>query len=144
MTSLPGLADGKLKDLTPLRAGPLARALETLNGRGEETRLVGGAVRDLARGEGAADLDLATTATTDEIIRRARNAGFKVALTGVAHGTVTIVIDGCPLETTTLREDVETDGTVGQSRVRPRLRHRRAATRFHHQRAVAEPRRNGP
>ena len=110
MTSLPGLADGKLKDLTPLRAGPLARALETLNGRGEETRLVGGAVRDLARGEGAADLDLATTATTDEIIRRARNAGFKVALTGVAHGTVTIVIDGCPLETTTLREDVETDG----------------------------------
>ena len=37
-------------------------------------------------------------------------AGFKVALTGVAHGTVTIVVDGRPLETTTLREDVETDG----------------------------------
>ena len=110
MTPLPGLADGKLKDLTPLRQGPLALALEVLNGAGEETRLVGGAVRDLALGEPAVDLDLTTTAATDEVIRRAQKAGFKVALTGVAHGTVTIVVDGRPIETTTLREDVETDG----------------------------------
>jgi tRNA nucleotidyltransferase/poly(A) polymerase len=110
MTALPGLAGGKLKDLTPLRQGALARALQALNGEGEETRLVGGAVRDLALGEPAVDFDLTTTATTDEVIRRAREAGFKVALTGVAHGTVTIVVDGRPIETTTLREDVETDG----------------------------------
>jgi poly(A) polymerase len=110
MTPLPGLVDGKLKDQTLLREGPLARALEALNGEGDETRLVGGAVRDLALGEPAVDFDLTTTATTDEIIRRARKAGFKVALTGVAHGTVTIVVDGRPLETTTLREDVATDG----------------------------------
>jgi poly(A) polymerase len=44
------------------------------------------------------------------VIRRARAAGFKVALTGVTHGTVTIVIDGRAIETTTLRRDVETDG----------------------------------
>jgi tRNA nucleotidyltransferase/poly(A) polymerase len=110
MIALPGLADGKLKDLTLLRQGPLARVLEALNGRGEETRLVGGAVRDLALGQPAADFDLTTTATPDEIIRRARNAGFKVALTGVLHGTVTVVVEGRPIETTTLREDVETDG----------------------------------
>jgi len=110
MTALPGLADGKLKDLTPLRQGPLGRALDALNGAGQETRLVGGAVRDLALGEPAVDFDLTTTATTDEVIRRARAAGFKVALTGIPHGTVTIVVDGRPLETTTLREDVETDG----------------------------------
>jgi poly(A) polymerase len=110
MTALNGLAGGRLKDLTPLRQGPLARALEALNGGGEETRLVGGAVRDLAIGERAFDFDLATTATTDEVIRRARAAGFKVALTGVAHGTVTIIVDGRPIETTTLRQDVETDG----------------------------------
>ena len=67
MTALPGLADGKLKDQTLLRQGPLARALEALNGEGEETRLVGGAVRDLALGEPAVDFDLATTATTDEV-----------------------------------------------------------------------------
>ncbi|HEX9167808.1 MAG TPA: CCA tRNA nucleotidyltransferase [Roseiarcus sp.] len=110
MTVLRGLADGRLKELTPLRQGALAQALEAFNGGGEETRLVGGAVRDLALGEPAFDFDLATTASTDEVIRRARAAGFKVALTGVAHGTVTIVIDGRPIETTTLRQDVETDG----------------------------------
>ena len=110
MIALPGLAHGKLKDLAPLRQGPLARALEVLNAGGEETRLVGGAVRDLAVGEPAVDFDLTTTATTDEVVRRARAAGFKIALTGVSHGTVTVIVDGHPLETTTLREDVETDG----------------------------------
>ncbi len=110
MTVLRGLAGGKLKDPTPLRQGPLAQALEALNGAGEETRLVGGAVRDLALGEPGFDFDLATTAPTDEVIRRARAAGFKVALTGVSHGTVTLVVDGRPIETTTLRQDVETDG----------------------------------
>jgi poly(A) polymerase len=110
MTVLPGLEGGKLKNLAPLRQGPLARALEALNGGGEETRLVGGAVRDLALGQPVLDLDLATTAATDEVIRRAEAAGFKVAPTGVSHGTVTLVVDGRPIETTTLREDVETDG----------------------------------
>jgi tRNA nucleotidyltransferase/poly(A) polymerase len=110
MTTLPGLTGEKLKDQTLLRQGPLARALETLNGGGEETRLVGGAVRDLALGEAAVDFDLATTATTDEVVRRSEEAGFKVALTGVKHGTVTVIVDGRPIETTTLREDVETDG----------------------------------
>jgi poly(A) polymerase len=110
MTLLTGLAGGRLKDLTRLRQGPLARALEALNGGGEETRLVGGAVRDLALDEPAFDFDLATTASTDEVIRRAEAAGFKVALTGVAHGTVTIVVDGRAIETTTLRRDVVTDG----------------------------------
>jgi poly(A) polymerase len=110
MSDLPGLAEGKLKDQTLLRQGPLAQALRALNGGDEETRLVGGAVRDLALGEPAVDFDLTTTATTDEVIRRARTAGFKVALTGVSHGTVTIVVDGRRIETTTLREDVETDG----------------------------------
>jgi poly(A) polymerase len=110
VTALPGLANGRLKDQAFLNQGPLARALKVLNGEGEETRLIGGAVRDLALGEPTADFDLATTATTDVVVRRARGAGFKIALTGVSHGTVTIVVDGCPLETTTLREDIETDG----------------------------------
>jgi poly(A) polymerase len=110
MTALPGLVNGRLKDQAFLNQGPLARALKVLNGEGEETRLVGGAVRDLALGEPAVDFDLTTTATTNVVVSRARGAGFKVALTGLSHGTVTIVVDGCPLETTTLREDVETDG----------------------------------
>ena len=110
MTALPGLRGGSLRDLTALRQGALAQALAVLNGEGEETRLVGGAVRDLALGLEAGDFDLATTAAPDEVVRRARAAGFKVALTGLAHGTVTLIVDGRPIETTTLREDVETDG----------------------------------
>src|SRR5271157_5027036 len=50
MSRLPGLNDGRLRDLRPLTGGALARALEALNGDGEETRVVGGAVRDLALG----------------------------------------------------------------------------------------------
>ncbi len=110
MNRLPGLDDGRLKDLAPLRHGPLSLALEALNGDGEETRLVGGAVRDLALGASNADFDLATTALPDEVIRRARSAGFKVALTGLSHGTVTLIVQGQPIEATTLRSDVETDG----------------------------------
>ncbi|HZZ61385.1 MAG TPA: CCA tRNA nucleotidyltransferase [Roseiarcus sp.] len=110
MSRLPGLKDGRIRDLRPLTAGPLARALEALNGQGEETRLVGGAVRDLILGLEAEDLDLATTALPEEVIRRAAAAGFRVAATGVSHGTVTLIMDGRPIETTTLREDVETDG----------------------------------
>ncbi len=110
MTVLPGLIGGRLRDLTPLRVGALAQALAVLNAEGEETRLVGGAVRDLALGLEAGDFDLATTAAPNEVIRRARAAGFKVALTGLTHGTVTVIVDGRPIETTTLREDVETDG----------------------------------
>jgi len=104
------IADGRLTDPGVLREGRLARALAALDGDGEETRLVGGAVRDLALGLPGGDFDLATTARPEVVMRRARAAGFKVALTGVEHGTVTVIVDGLPIETTTLRADVATDG----------------------------------
>jgi poly(A) polymerase len=110
MKGLPGLRDGRLVDGAILRTGPLAEALVALNGEGEETRLIGGAVRDLALGLPAQDFDLATTATPEETMRRGRQAGFKTVPTGIEHGTVTLVIRGRPFETTTLRADVETDG----------------------------------
>jgi poly(A) polymerase len=110
MSATPGVVEGRLADLQFLRQGPLARALAALDGDGEETRLVGGAVRDLARGIPPGDFDLATTAIPDVTIQRARAAGLKVVPTGIDHGTVTVIVDGAPFETTTLREDVETFG----------------------------------
>ncbi len=104
------MRDGRLADLRALEEGPLARALQALDGKGEETRLVGGAVRDLALGEKPGDFDLATTARPETVMKRARAAGFGVAPTGLAHGTVTVVVEGRPFEVTTLRRDVETDG----------------------------------
>ena len=88
----------------------LVRLLDCLDGAGEETRVVGGAVRDLLMGEQVGDIDLATTALPEETMRRGRAAGFKVVPTGLDHGTVTLVVEGTPFEITTLREDVETDG----------------------------------
>jgi len=93
-----------------LTQGPLGEVLRVLNGDGEETRLVGGAVRDLLLGKHNGDFDLATTALPDVTIARARAAGFGFAPTGIAHGTVTVIVEGQPFEVTTLREDVETDG----------------------------------
>jgi poly(A) polymerase len=110
MSPLSTIVGGRLRDRGLLEKGPLALALQALNGGGEETRLVGGAVRDLALGLPLGDFDLATTAQPDVVMKRARRAGFGVALTGLKHGTVTLIVDGAPIETTTLREDVETDG----------------------------------
>lgn len=75
-----------------------------------EARLVGGSVRDAVAGLPIADLDLATPRVPAEVIATLRAAGITVVPTGLAHGTVTAVVDGRPIEITTLRRDVSTDG----------------------------------
>jgi poly(A) polymerase len=93
-----------------LREGALATLLALLDRDGEEARVVGGAVRNTLLAEPLGDVDIATTATPDQVITRVEAAGFKAVPTGIKHGTVTVVADGRPHEVTTLREDVETDG----------------------------------
>ena len=99
-----------LADAPWLKSGPAARVLALLNGDGEEARVVGGAVRNALLNIPLGDLDIATTALPDEVARRAKAAGIKCVPTGIAHGTVTLVIDSKPVEVTTLREDTETFG----------------------------------
>jgi len=93
-----------------LTSGPAARVLGLLNGDGEEARVVGGAVRNTLLKIPTGDIDIATTALPDEVVRRAKAAGIKSVPTGIEHGTVTLVVDGHPFEVTTLREDAETFG----------------------------------
>src|SRR6478672_10004804 len=93
-----------------LKSGPAARVLGLLNGDGEEARVVGGAVRNALLKIPIGDIDIATTAVPDEVIRRAKAAGIKSVPTGIEHGTVTLVVEARPFEVTTLREDVETYG----------------------------------
>ncbi len=93
-----------------LRQKPLADVLAALNGGGEETRVVGGAVRNLLLGLPLSEIDLASTAEPKTVVQRASAAGFKAVPTGIEHGTITVVAEGKPFEVTTLREDVETDG----------------------------------
>lgn len=99
-----------LADAAWLRDGPLARLLAVLDRDGEEARAIGGAVRDALLGKTPVEIDVATTATPPEVVRRAEAAGFKAVPTGIDHGTVTVVIGGHPIEVTTLRQDVETFG----------------------------------
>lgn len=85
----------------------LARAL----GSGEgETRLVGGAVRDTLAGQAVKDIDLATRLAPEEVLARLEKARIKAVPTGIAHGTITAVLSSGPVEVTTLRRDVSTDG----------------------------------
>lgn len=84
--------------------------LDALDAAGGATRLVGGAVRDLALGFEAHDLDLATRLHPEEVIRRLEERRIKAVPTGLAHGTVTAVTSGPAVEVTTLRSDVATDG----------------------------------
>jgi poly(A) polymerase len=100
----------RLDDDAWLRAPAVRRVLELLNGGGEEARVVGGAARNALLHVALSDVDVATTALPDEVMRRAGVAGIKAVPTGIEHGTVTLVIDGIPFEVTTLREDVETFG----------------------------------
>jgi poly(A) polymerase len=93
-----------------LRERPLAPLLAVLGRDGEEARVVGGAVRNTVLGEPHGDIDIATTALPEEVIRRVEAAGFKAVPTGIEHGTVTVITNGHPFEVTTLREDVETFG----------------------------------
>ena len=91
-------------------AGALPRLIGALDRAGEEARVVGGAVRNALIGVAVAEIDVATTAVPEEVVRRVAAEGFKPVPTGIEHGTVTVVAEGRPFEVTTLRQDVETDG----------------------------------
>lgn len=93
----------------PWRHRPGLDALATTLGHGA-ARFVGGAVRDTLLGLDVADVDIATALAPDETMRRLTAAGVRVVPTGLAHGTVTALTAGGPVEVTTLRRDVATDG----------------------------------
>ena len=86
------------------------RIFAVFDGAGEETRAVGGAVRNHLLGVPVHEVDFATTALPGKVVERAKSAGLRTIPTGIEHGTVTVLVDGATFELTTLREDVETDG----------------------------------
>lgn len=108
--TMPGATARKVDIAAWPFATELSRLLDVLDGDGEETRVVGGAVRNALIGMPIHEIDVATTAVPEEVARRVKAAGFKAVPTGIEHGTVTVVIDKHPFEVTTLRTDVETYG----------------------------------
>uniref|UniRef100_UPI0028A75818 CCA tRNA nucleotidyltransferase n=1 Tax=Sphingobium yanoikuyae TaxID=13690 RepID=UPI0028A75818 len=85
----------------------LLAALDANRGR---ARYVGGAVRDGLLGLPVNDLDIATSLMPQDVVDRLKAAGIKAVPTGIEHGTITAVLPDGPVEITTLRRDVSTDG----------------------------------
>jgi poly(A) polymerase len=110
MAPAPGRTERRIADAPWLSSGALPRLLAVLDRDGEEARVVGGAVRNALMHVPVHEVDIATTAVPQEVVRRVTAAGFKAVPTGIEHGTVTVVVDGEPFEVTTLRQDIETDG----------------------------------
>jgi poly(A) polymerase len=100
------------------------RLLAAFAAAGIEARFVGGCVRDALLGIVGGDIDLATPAPPEAVIAALKAARIKALSTGIAHGTVTAIVDRVPVappsqwpppprgqfEITTLRRDIETDG----------------------------------
>lgn len=79
------------------------KALGILENSGYNCFVVGGCVRDAIIGKEINDYDICTNATPDEIIRVFD--AYKCVLTGLKHGTVTVIVDNTPLEITTFRKE---------------------------------------
>ncbi|MDR1899636.1 MAG: HD domain-containing protein [Treponema sp.] len=85
---------------------PLLKEIAALfAAEGRELYLVGGAVRDLLRGETPHDWDLATDAAPQEVSALFRRRRCRVIPTGIQHGTVTAHYRGRDLEITTFRTE---------------------------------------
>lgn len=77
--------------------------IDTLESAGYEAYAVGGCVRDTLLGRVPGDWDITTSATPEQV-----KAQFKRTIdTGIAHGTVTVMLDKCGYEVTTYRIDGE-------------------------------------
>ncbi len=79
------------------------RVVDALEEAGFEAWVVGGFVRDALLGDRGHDVDVTTSAPWQSTAQVLRRAGIEVHETGTKHGTVTAVVDGLPVETTTYR-----------------------------------------
>ncbi|ATY31730.1 CCA tRNA nucleotidyltransferase [Sphingomonas psychrotolerans] len=84
----------------------LDRLVEVLG----DARFVGGSVRDTLLGIPVSDVDLATALPPQRVVELLKEAQIRAVPTGLAHGTITAVLPSGPVEVTTLRRDVSTDG----------------------------------
>ncbi|MBP6950440.1 MAG: hypothetical protein GX948_02780 [Clostridiaceae bacterium] len=81
----------------------VSAVMRLLEDAGFECFVVGGYLRDSLLGRPTFDVDLATSATPEDVMRRLSH--YSVIPTGIQHGTVTVLTDDGPVEITTFRED---------------------------------------
>ncbi len=100
---MPNNLNFKARDLTIKLPETIKFVLSKLEKNGFSAYAVGGAVRDYILGNPANDWDVTTSALPDETEKVF--SGFKVIKTGIKHGTVTVIVNGCPVEITTFRKE---------------------------------------
>lgn len=77
---------------------------------GYQALFVGGCVRNGLIGADVQDIDIATDARPEKVIELSQAANLRAIPTGIEHGTITVIAQSRPLEVTTFRRDIETDG----------------------------------
>ncbi len=77
--------------------------IDKLTSAGYEAYAVGGCVRDHLMGKTPGDYDVTTSARPEEMLRVF--SSDRVIETGLKHGTLTVLKNGLPIETTTYRID---------------------------------------
>nr|WP_178022888.1 CCA tRNA nucleotidyltransferase [uncultured Paenibacillus sp.] len=75
--------------------------LRVLRDGGHQAFFVGGCVRDELMGRPVHDMDIATSAKPDEVVR----LFDRTVPTGIQHGTVTVLMEGHAFEVTTFRRE---------------------------------------
>jgi tRNA nucleotidyltransferase (CCA-adding enzyme) len=81
------------------------RVVEVLDDAGHEAWIVGGWVRDALFGEVGSDVDITCSALWEDTERALLSKDIPVERTGIAHGTITALVDGVPIEVTTYRRE---------------------------------------
>lgn len=93
-----------------MRSDATIRLIAALSADGAAPRFVGGCVRDALAHRPVSDIDIATPDRPEQVILLLQRAGLRFIPTGLAHGTVTALVEAQRFEITSLRQDVETDG----------------------------------
>ena len=75
-----------------------------------EIRYVGGCIRKIINKEKVDDIDLAVNLNPVEVCSALKKKNIKFYESGIAHGTITALINNNKFEITSLRKDVDTDG----------------------------------
>ena len=77
---------------------------------GHQALFVGGCVRNSILNMPVIDIDMATDALPETIIKISKEHNFKFIPTGLEHGTITLIIDNISYQITTFRSDITNDG----------------------------------
>ncbi len=93
-----------------LKADGPKTVCDALQEAGHLAYFVGGCVRNTLLNKPVNDIDMATDATPKIMLEIAAKLNLRVIPTGIDHGTVTFIINNQPIEVTTFRKDIITDG----------------------------------